>query len=129
MHAAPLAVMDYVGPALGALLFVAAMSLVAEPNYPARPICFACTAASQKAEMMMSRSPSHFVVWPNSTSNAFPVGAIALPLGRTVSPVNVPVALVITVMAHRCPGEAARCPFTPAHHSRPGSDRSWTALL
>src|SRR5437899_8584501 len=32
MHPAPLAVMDYVGPALGALLFVAAMSLVAEPT-------------------------------------------------------------------------------------------------
>ena len=30
MHPAPLAVMDYVGPALGALLFVAVMSLVAE---------------------------------------------------------------------------------------------------
>ncbi len=32
MHPAPLAVMDYVGPALGALLFVALMSLVAEPT-------------------------------------------------------------------------------------------------
>jgi Family of unknown function (DUF6010) len=32
MHPAPLAVMDYVGPALGALLFVAVMSLVAEPT-------------------------------------------------------------------------------------------------
>jgi hypothetical protein len=32
MHSAPLAVMDYVGPALGALLFVAVMSLVAEPT-------------------------------------------------------------------------------------------------
>src|SRR6185295_12289116 len=32
MHPAPLAVMDYVGPAVGALLFVAAMSLVAEPT-------------------------------------------------------------------------------------------------
>src|SRR5258708_38922232 len=32
MHLVPLAVMDYVGPALGALLFVAAMSLVAEPT-------------------------------------------------------------------------------------------------
>src|SRR4030095_6773616 len=32
MHPVPLAVMDYVGPALGALLFVAVMSLVAEPN-------------------------------------------------------------------------------------------------
>ena len=31
MHPPPLAVMDYVGPALGALLFVAVMSLVAEP--------------------------------------------------------------------------------------------------
>src|ERR1700687_4376539 len=32
MHHAPLAVMDYVGPAIGALLCVAAMSLVAEPT-------------------------------------------------------------------------------------------------
>ena len=32
MHAVPNAVMDYVGPALGALLFVAVMSLVAEPT-------------------------------------------------------------------------------------------------
>ena len=32
MHPAPLVVMDYVGPAIGALVFVAAMSLVAEPT-------------------------------------------------------------------------------------------------
>ena len=32
MHPAPLAVIDYVGPALGALMFVAMMSLVAEPT-------------------------------------------------------------------------------------------------
>ena len=32
MHPPPLAVMDYVGPALGALLFVGMMSLVAEPT-------------------------------------------------------------------------------------------------
>lgn len=32
MHPAPLAVVDYVGPALGALVFVAGMSLVAEPT-------------------------------------------------------------------------------------------------
>ena len=32
MHGAPLAAMDYVGPALGALVFVAVMSLVAEPT-------------------------------------------------------------------------------------------------
>ena len=32
MHPPPLAVMDYVGPALGALLFVGVMSLVAEPT-------------------------------------------------------------------------------------------------
>ena len=46
------------------------------------PICFACTAASQNAEMTMSWSPSHLLVWPNSTSNAFPVGAITLPSGH-----------------------------------------------
>ena len=32
MHSAPLTVMNCVGPALGALLFVAVMSLVAEPT-------------------------------------------------------------------------------------------------
>ena len=32
MHPVPLTVMDYVGPALGALLFVAVMSRVAEPT-------------------------------------------------------------------------------------------------
>ena len=32
VHPAPLAVMDYVRPAVGALLFVALMSLVAEPT-------------------------------------------------------------------------------------------------
>ena len=32
MHAAPLAVMDYVGPIIGAILFVAVMSFVAEPT-------------------------------------------------------------------------------------------------
>ncbi|HKC54575.1 MAG TPA: DUF6010 family protein, partial [Vicinamibacterales bacterium] len=32
MHTVPLAVMDYVGPAVGALVFVAVMSLVAEPT-------------------------------------------------------------------------------------------------
>src|SRR5579862_9502163 len=32
MHPAPLTVMEYIGPALGALLFVAVMSLVAEPT-------------------------------------------------------------------------------------------------
>src|SRR5215471_11391413 len=32
MHLVPLVVMDYVGPALGALLFVGVMSLVAEPS-------------------------------------------------------------------------------------------------
>jgi hypothetical protein len=53
--------------------------------------------------MMMRRSPSHFVVWPNSTSNAFPVGAITLPLGRTISPLNVPVARVTTVIQSPLP--------------------------
>jgi hypothetical protein len=30
----------------------------------------------------MSWSPSHLVVWPNSTSNAFPVGAMTVPSGK-----------------------------------------------
>jgi hypothetical protein len=38
----------------------------------------------------MSRSPSHLVVWPNSTSNAFPVGGITVPSGRVISPVKGP---------------------------------------
>jgi hypothetical protein len=32
MHPAPLVVIDYVGPAVGALVFIAAMSLVTEPT-------------------------------------------------------------------------------------------------
>jgi hypothetical protein len=32
MHPAPLVIIDYVGPAVGALVFVAAMSLVTEPT-------------------------------------------------------------------------------------------------
>jgi Family of unknown function (DUF6010) len=32
IHSVPLTVMDYVGPALGALVFIAVMSVVAEPN-------------------------------------------------------------------------------------------------
>src|SRR6267378_4636992 len=73
------------------------------PGYPARPSCFACRAASQKAEIMMSRSPSHFVVSPRSTSNFFPVGAITLPLGRIISPVNVPVERETTVIQSPLP--------------------------
>jgi hypothetical protein len=38
MHPAPLVVMDYVGPALGALLFVAVMSLIAEPTRRTRKL-------------------------------------------------------------------------------------------
>src|SRR5262249_15361101 len=72
-------------------------------GYPARPSCFACSAVSQKAEIMMIRSPSHFVVWPNSTSKALPVGAITLPSGRTICPRNVPVARVITVIQSPVP--------------------------
>src|SRR3989442_11425384 len=34
MRPAPLAAIDYIGPALGALLFVAVMSLLAEPTRP-----------------------------------------------------------------------------------------------
>ena len=41
--------------------------------------------------MTMSWSPSHLVVWPNSRSNAFPVGGITVPSGRIISPVKVPV--------------------------------------
>jgi len=51
----------------------------------------------------MSRSPSHLLVWPNSTSNAFPVGGMTLPSGRVISPVKVPVAWVTTVIHERDP--------------------------
>ena len=34
----------------------------------------------------MSWSPSHLVVWPNSTSNAFPVAGITVPSGSVISP-------------------------------------------
>jgi hypothetical protein len=50
----------------------------------------------------MSWSPSHLVVWPNSTSNAFPVGAITVPSGSVISPVKVPVELVMTVIQSPC---------------------------
>jgi len=53
--------------------------------------------------MMMSWSPSHLLVWPNSTSNAFPVGGITVPSGSAISPVKVPVALVTTVIQSPLP--------------------------
>src|SRR5580700_9969654 len=53
--------------------------------------------------MTMSRSPSHLVVWQNSTSNALPVGGITLPSGRVISPVKVPVELVMTVIQSPLP--------------------------
>ena len=48
--------------------------------------------------MTTSRSPSHLEVWPNSTSNAFPVGGITVPSGSVISPLKVPVAFVTTVI-------------------------------
>src|SRR2546426_12151320 len=68
-----------------------------------RPICRDWRAESKKAEMIISGSPSHLVVWPNSTSNAFPVGGIRVPSGRVISPVNVPVARVTTVIQSPAP--------------------------
>jgi hypothetical protein len=53
--------------------------------------------------MTMSWSPSHLVVWPNSTSNAFPVGGITVPSGRVISPVKVPVERVTTVIQSPLP--------------------------
>jgi hypothetical protein len=53
--------------------------------------------------MMMSWSASHLVAWPNSTSNAFPVGGITVPSGSAISPVKVPVALVTTVIQSPLP--------------------------
>ena len=51
----------------------------------------------------MSSSPSHRAVVLKVRSNAFPVGAITLPLGRVIFPVNVPVARVITVIQSPLP--------------------------
>ena len=51
-------------------------------GYCGSPSCFACSAASQKAEMTMSWSPSHLLVWANSRSNAFPVGGITCAVGQ-----------------------------------------------
>ena len=79
---------------------------VAQPvgaAYCASPSCFACRAASQKAEMMMSWSPFHLLVWANSRSNAFPVGGVTVPSGRVMSPVNIPVTLVTTVIQSPSP--------------------------
>jgi len=42
-------------------------------------------------------------VWPNSTSNAFPVGGITVPSGRVICPVKVPVAWVTTVIQSPSP--------------------------
>ena len=53
--------------------------------------------------MTMSWSPSHLVVWANSRSNAFPVGGIAVPSGRVISPVKVPVERVTTVIQSPLP--------------------------
>ena len=55
----------------------------------------------------MSRSPSHLVVWPNSRSNAFPVGGITVPSGSVNAAVKVPVAWVTTVI--QSPLRSAAC--------------------
>src|SRR4051812_17280898 len=43
-------------------------------TYGVRPSWRACSAASQKAEISTRRSPSHLLVWANSTSRGLPVG-------------------------------------------------------
>ena len=44
-------------------------------SYPARPICFDCTAASQKAEMMTSQSPYvQFLEDSYGTAGSFKAG-------------------------------------------------------
>jgi hypothetical protein len=43
------------------------------------------------------------VVWPNSTSNALPVGGITVPSGRVICPVKVPVERVTTVIQSPLP--------------------------
>ncbi len=53
--------------------------------------------------MTMSRSSFQLEVWPNSTSNALPVGGITEPSGSVISPVKVPVALVTTVIQSPLP--------------------------
>lgn len=51
----------------------------------------------------MSWSLSHLLVWPNSTSKAFPVGGITVPSATLISPVKVPVARVTTVIQSPLP--------------------------
>jgi hypothetical protein len=53
--------------------------------------------------MTMSWSPSHLLVWPNSTSNAAAVGGITVPSGSAISPVKVALALVTTVIQSPLP--------------------------
>ena len=53
--------------------------------------------------MTMSWSPSHLEVWPNSRSNALPVGGTTAPSGMASSPVKVPVTLVTTVIQSPAP--------------------------
>src|SRR2546427_7711280 len=67
------------------------------------PICCDKRAESQKAAMTISSSPSHLLVWPNSTSNVFPVGGIRVPFGSIISPVKLPVARVTTVIQSPLP--------------------------
>jgi hypothetical protein len=58
--------------------------------------------------MTTSRSPSQREVWPNSMSNARPVGRITVPSGRVTWPVKVPVVRVTTAMLERIVDELDR---------------------
>jgi len=51
-------------------------------------------------------------------SNAFPVGAITLPLGRVIFPLNVPVARVITVI--QSPLQSHQCHLSAVEKSTAG---------
>jgi hypothetical protein len=60
----------------------------------------------------MSWSPSQLLVWPNSTSNAFPVGAITLPSGRVGAEVE-------RLLGEAAEADAARFPAIELQRNAP----------
>jgi hypothetical protein len=73
-----LLIIAFVGPDLGALTL-----RLGEPDL------LRLQSEVPGDELFDSKSPSHLAVVAKMTSNAFPVGAIILPLGRIISPVKV----------------------------------------
>jgi len=71
------------------------------------------------------------VVWPNSTSNAFPVGGITVPSGRVISPAKVPgrVAALLVLAVSRATGLALGFRPSPLTAAPRLSNLAQTALL